>query len=157
MSWVNLRTVAATVLAIFAVWSHWYAYESGRSKVSADWAREKAVTQQAYIQEMERRNQKERGLQTQITQLQKDHQDENRAVSARYERIIAGLRKRPEARAPSGVPEGAAADVGCTGAGLARSDGEFLAGFAADAARLQTALNTCLGAYNQVRRQLNGE
>jgi hypothetical protein len=45
--------------------------------------------------------------------------------------------------------------VGCTGEGLARPDAEFLAGFAADAARLQAAYDSCRKAYEVVSNPQN--
>lgn len=99
---------------------------------------------EAHGKELVRAMEREITLKTAAAQLQKDRQDENRRITARYERELDGLRNRPEARASAGgVPEGTAAGVGCTGAGLARPDAAFLAGYAADAARLQTAVNEC--------------
>ena len=42
----------------------------------------------------------------------------------------------------------------CTGAGLSRGDAEFLARYAADAARTREALDQCVRQYDEVRRAL---
>lgn len=117
----------------------------------ADEARERA---EAHGKELVRAQDRQIALSTAAARLQKERQDENRRIVARYERELDGLRNRPEARADpdsGGVPEGAAAGVGCTGAGLARPDAAFLAGYAADAARLQTAVDECKARYNALK------
>lgn len=64
---------------------------------------------------------------------------------------LAGLRTRPE-RPSSEVPQTPRACAGSSGAELARGDGEFLAGYAADAAKLSAALDQCEAQYNQLRK-----
>lgn len=75
---------------------------------------------------------------------------EKNRIAADLRVALDGLRNRPERPASSGgaVPEGASDGVGCTGAGLARPDAEFLVGYAADAAGLQSALAACQSAYS---------
>lgn len=137
--------------------THLYAYRFGVDEVTARWNEERLLFERARNAQIENARRAEHRLQEELSQTRQEAADEKRRIAARYERTIAGLRQRPEARAPTGVPEGAAAGVGCTGAGLARPDGEFLARYAADAARLQSDLQTCVNAYNSVRRQVNGE
>ena len=137
--------------------THLYAYRFGVDEVTARWNEERLLFERSRNAQIENARRAEHRLQEELSQTRQEAADEKRRIAARYERTIAGLRQRPEARAPTGVPEGAAAGVGCTGAGLARPDGEFLARYAADAARLQADLQTCVNAYNSVRRQVNGE
>lgn len=132
------------------------AYDYGYSRAALKAAQTHTEVQKRQTAALAAARASEQKLQTKLAQTQQEANDENRRITARYERTIAGLRQRPETRAgSSGVPEGAAAGIGCTGTGLARPDGEFLAGYARDAARLETALKTCVAAYNSVRDQVN--
>jgi hypothetical protein len=97
--------------------------------------REKALTEALDKQRLERRREIDR-------------------ITAEYRRTLDSLRERPDRPSDGGVPEGAAAGVGCTGAGLAGPDAAFLAGYAADAARLQLALDQCKAAYDAVRQHM---
>lgn len=137
--------------------THAYMYRLGVDEVTARWNEERLLFERARNAQIENARRSEQTLQEELSKTRQEAADEKRRIAARYERTIAGLRQRPEARAPTGVPEGAAAGVGCTGAGLARNDGQFLARYAADAARLQSDLQTCVNAYNSARRQVNGE
>jgi hypothetical protein len=118
------------------------------------WTAEMQATIQAHAQEMAKARQTEQALQDKINQLTKEHRDETRRIAARHAAIVDGLRNRPETRAcASGVPEGASAGIGCTGAGLSRFDSEFLVWVASEADRTQAALRVCLQAYDSVRTQ----
>ena len=100
---------------------------------------------------------REQELQAQITAQQRNHRNEVARINARHAAALDGLRDRPERPDSGGVSEGADSGIGCTGAGLARGDASFLAGFAADAARTQAALDACIVAYDEVRRAVNGD
>jgi hypothetical protein len=101
--------------------------------------------------------QTEQALQKLVDQLRGAHQNEVNRIVSRYNADLERLRNRPEARSesPSGLPEGAASGVGCTGAGLSKPDAEFLSWYSASAARTQAALDACVHAYEQVREQSN--
>lgn len=80
--------------------------------------------------------------------------------NTRYDALAASLRNRPgrPATNTAGMPTGAGLGTGgCTGAGLARPDGEFLAWYAISTYRLQTALRSCKAQYDKVKRSYNGE
>jgi hypothetical protein len=126
------------------------------SAIQMKWDAERAATQAAHAEELLKARQQEQALQSAMNRLKQEKHREATRLANDYAAVINSLHDRPEARAGTGgVPEGAAAGVGCTGAGLAKRDGEFLARYGADAARLQLALNACQAAYNQVREQLN--
>lgn len=144
------------ILAALLV-THSYVYRLGANEVTARWNEDRLLFERSRNAQIENARRTEQGLQEELSKTRQEAANEKRRIAARYEHTIAELRQRPETRAPAGVPEGAAAGVGCTGAGLARPDGEFLARYAADAARLQADLQTCVNAYNSVRRQVNGE
>ena len=160
LTWKS-RIVVATVGFICVAVSLLYAHSSGRQYgmqvVQTLWTAEMQATIQAHAQEMAKARQTEQALQDKINQLTKEHRDETRRIAARHAAIVDGLRNRPETRAcASGVPEGASAGIGCTGAGLSRFDSEFLVWVASEADRTQAALGVCIRAYEEVRRALNG-
>lgn len=83
-------------------------------------------------------------------ELRKVKDAEIASINRKLNATVAGLRSRPER--PSGeVSSASPACAGSSGAQLARGDGEFLAGYAADAASLEAALKQCEAQYNQLR------
>ena len=143
-----------------AVAGYLHAYSMGKregvAETTARWTQERLALKQAQLEEVQRAVQIEHHLTEKIAKVQQEAVNEKNRIAAQYERTIAGLRNRPEARAgDSGVPQGAAPGAGCTGAGLARPDAGFLAGYAADAARLQSALSTCVGQYGALKQALD--
>lgn len=130
----------------------WINERAKHASTKAAHATEAQERTEAHNKELVRAQEREITLKTAAAQIQLESQNEKRRIAARYERELDGLRNRPEARADSGgVPEGAAAGVGCTGSGLARSDAAFLARYAADAAQLRAALEQCKAQYNALR------
>ena len=96
---------------------------------------------------------KEQAVQTRAAELQKEHNREIKTIRAEYERTINSLRERPD-RSVSNLSGPASTCSGVSGAELAKGDAEFLAGYAADAARLQSAVKQCEAQYNEVRSWL---
>jgi hypothetical protein len=92
----------------------------------------------------------EQAFQNKINKIQKEKVNANQIATTRYNALIDSLRSRPETRQDP-VPSDSGSSVGCTGAGLARGDAEFLAGYAADAARLQAAYESCRQAYEVIQ------
>lgn len=87
-----------------------------------------------------------------LAEAQEKRNVEVAQINRNHAAVVDGLRKRPERPAVSSkVPSAPAACVGTTGAELARGDAEFLAGYSADAAKLEAALNQCEAAYNALR------
>jgi hypothetical protein len=78
-------------------------------------------------------------------------------VDRRLDAALGELRKRPDRPAPSTNPGDPPACVGASGAQLAGRDAEFLERYAADAARLQIAVETCQARYDSLRTRLNGK
>lgn len=154
MSRTWLAAVAiVVVLALFGLSA--YSYRAGKAAVQQEWDKEKAAIAQAHMEEMQRARQREAELQATIDKQTEAYKNDLANITADYQRIVVWLRDRPAARAGAGgVPQGATAGVGCTGAGLSRGDAEFLAGYAADAARTRKALDQCVRQYEEVRRAL---
>lgn len=152
MSRTWLAAVAiVVVLALFGLSA--YSYRAGKAAVQQEWDKEKAAIAQAHLEEMQRARQREAELQAAIDKQTEGYKRDLENITADYQRIVVWLRDRPAARAGAGgVPQGATAGVGCTGAGLSRGDAEFLAGYAADAARTRKALDQCVRQYDEVRR-----
>ena len=158
----KLKTTAAiaTAFIMSVAGTAWYAYSSGKqsgmSETQTRWDAEVAAMALAQAAELERAMAKTAELQAQVEQITRSHRNEVNRIRREHSALVDSLRDRPEARAgDGGVPEGSAAGVGCTGAGLARPDAAFLAGFAADAARTQAALQACQRAYNEVMENIN--
>jgi hypothetical protein len=158
----NLKLLAAIGIAttISLAGTAWYAHskgkQSGMQQVQTLWIAERAAIQEAQAKEMEQARKREQALQAQVDQIRRSHRNEISRINRDHAALVDSLRDRPEARAgDSGVPEGAAAGVGCTGAGLSKPDSEFLVWLGREAARTQAALNACITAYDEVRRSLN--
>ncbi len=97
---------------------------------------------------------KERAYQLSIAQAQEKRNVEVATVNRKLNTALVELRRRPERTVTatrSEVPNAPTACAGTTGTELARGDAEFLAGYAADAARLEAELNKCEAAYNALR------
>lgn len=93
---------------------------------------------------------KEQGWQNTAEQIMRDKNAQIVATTRRLNNAIAGLRTRPERPTSSQMPSSPSTCFGLSGAELARGDGEFLAGYAADAARLEAALKQCEAQYNSI-------
>ena len=131
-------------------------YNAGKDSVQHKWDAEKIVMERQLQAEAEKARQIERDMQAQVNKIQREKINANQTATFRYNALIDSLRKRPEARQDP-VPSDSGSSVGCTGEGLARGDAEFLAGYAADAARLQAAYDACRQAYEVIHEQRSQE
>ncbi|MEN9885428.1 MAG: hypothetical protein RL758_6 [Pseudomonadota bacterium] len=139
-------------------WGYIVGQGHGRDKVQAAWDRQRAADAEARAAEQSKARQREHELQRQADQKLREKTHENAALARRAAALADSLRERPEARlAPADVPQAAGpAAAGCTGAGLARPDAEFLVRAFADAARLQLALDQCRAGYQAAKDSLDG-
>ena len=153
---MNPYFIAGTVLAVVCAYGtgHWQGDDAGQAKVQAKWDREKAKQMAEYAENMRLAREKEQALQQGADHLREEKDREIRNINARATALANSLRDRPDrSTTESGaVSDTAGACSGATGAQLARSDGEFLAGYAADAARLKAALDQCVKQYESLRR-----
>jgi hypothetical protein len=94
-------------------------------------------------------------MQKEVNRIQREKHDAVKVANSKYRTLVDSLRNRPEIRDTKRdtVPDSTGDVVGCTGAQLARPDAEFLAGYAADAERLQAAYNSCRQAYEVIHGQ----
>jgi hypothetical protein len=88
-------------------------------------------------------------LQESANKLQEAQNAKTETDRLRIAALAGELRNRPER--PAAVPATAGPTQNCSGAGLYRSDGEFLAWYATEAARVAAALERCEAQYNEVR------
>ena len=93
---------------------------------------------------------KEQTLQKAAEQAVRDKNAQIAATTRRLNNTIAGLRTRPERPTSSQMPTTTSSCFGLSGAELARGDGEFLARYSADAAKLRAALKQCETQYDSI-------
>jgi hypothetical protein len=158
----NLRLLALILTPILLVGFAWFGYsrgtQYGMSVVQNQWNQERAIQLAAQAEAEMKARQTEQALQAAINRIKQEKTREATRLANDYAAVLHSLHDRAEDRAGvGGVPEGATPGAGCTGQGLARPDATFLAGYGADAARLQLALNACQAAYDSVRREINRE
>lgn len=128
--------------------------ESGRAEVQQAWDKEKAEQYAAYAKAQEEARQKEQALQATADRLRREKDAEIRNINARATALANSLRDRAERSSQTGgMSTTSGSCSGATGAQLARGDAEFLAGYSADAARLQAALDQCVKQYNAARQK----
>lgn len=87
-----------------------------------------------------------------ISQAEQRRIDETAEIRTRYDATIAGLQQRANRKpASTGAVSSSAPNCqGSTGADLSRQDAVFLAGEAARADELRTALGACYKAYDSI-------
>lgn len=154
-----LVTIATAVLlsATMFGWGYLTGNSHGSKRVQQQWDHQMARTAEEMARQQAKAREAERQLQLEADRKLKEKDREIAALARRSAALADSLRDRPEARlAPADVPQAAGAAAGCTGAGLARPDAAFLVGFAADAARLQLALDQCRAGYQAAKQSLDG-
>lgn len=151
-AWVALAMVALLAGAGYQL--HHGGYLSGKAEVTAAWSLERASVAAQSLKLSEQSARETSTLQLQADQTLKAKDEKIRLLNSAVSAVVASLRDRTDRPAGGIVPEVASAGGGCTGAGLYRADGEFLAGEAAraDAQRLQ--LDACQTQYSSAREAL---
>jgi hypothetical protein len=128
-------------------------HQLGKAEVQQAWDKEKAEQYAAYAKAQEEARKKEQELQAQADQLRKESYEQIKDINARSDRLINSLRQRPERPTQTGsVSSTAESCSGASGKELASRDAIFLAGYSADAQRLQAALDTCIKQYETLRK-----
>ena len=150
--WVLLTFVLAIGAA--AGGGYYQGNTAGRAVIQQAWDKEKAEQYAAYAKGQEEARQREQEMQQAADKLRREKDAQIRDINARATALSNSLRDRQERPAKDGAMSGAARScAGASGAELAKGDGEFLAGYSADAARLQAALDQCVKQYNAVRQK----
>jgi hypothetical protein len=136
---------------------YWRGDEAGQAKVQQQWDQEKARLAEEYAKNLAEQREKERLAQAAADKTREQKDREIREANARNTALLNSLRDRPERPKDGGVSQNTGTCSAATGAQLARGDGEFLARYAADAARLQAELSACVRQYQEVKKLLNKE
>ena len=149
--WVLLTFVLAIGAA--AGGGYYQGNTAGRAVIQQAWDKEKAEQYAEYAKGQEAARAREQEMQAAADKLRREKDAEIQNINARATALANSLRDRPERPSKDGSMSGAARScAGASGAELAKGDGEFLAGYSADAARLQAALDQCIKQYNVVRQ-----
>ena len=150
--WVLLTLVLA--IAGAAGGGYYKGNSAGKAEVQAEWAKEKAEQYAEYAKGQEAARAREQEMQAAADTLRREKDAQIRDINARATALTNSLRDRQERPSKDGSMSGTARSCsGASGAELAKGDGEFLAGYSADAARLQAALDQCVKQYNAVRQK----
>lgn len=155
---MNPWVILAFVLAIGAAAGGGYykGNKAGKDEVQVEWAKEKAEQYAAYAKAQEEARAREQEMQAAADKLRREKDAQIKDINARATALTNSLRNRQERPAESSTVSSAARSCGgASGAELAKGDGEFLARYAADAARLQAALDQCVKQYNAARQKVN--
>lgn len=152
---MNPWFIAGAVIAVAVAGAGGYAKGTahGKAEVQAQWDQEKAKLALEYAAAQAAAREKEQQLQAQADQLREDANARIKDIDSRANKLVDSLRNRAERPATqAGAVSGATCPSGgASGKDLASGDAVFLARYAADAARLEAALDTCLKQYEAVR------
>lgn len=155
--WLILGAVLAIGAAAGA--SFFAGAESGRAEVQQKWDNQMRQLAEDRAKELELTREKEQNMQQAAENIRREKEREIQEISARATALSNSLRNRPERPERSSdkgtVPSTTPTCSGASGAELARRDGEFLAGYSADAAKLSKALEVCEAQYAKVREELS--
>ena len=153
---MNPWVILGFVLAIGAAagGGYYQGNTAGRAVIQQAWDKEKAEQYAEYAKGQEAARAREQEMQEAADKLRREKDAQIRDINARATALTNSMRDRQERPSKDGSMSGTARScVGASGAELAKGDGEFLAGYSADAARLQTALDQCVKQYNAVRQK----
>jgi hypothetical protein len=151
---MNPYFVAGAVIAVALAGAGGYIKGTahGKAEVQSAWDQERAKLAEEYAKAQAAAREKEQELQAQADQLRKESYEQIRDINARSDKLINSLRQRPERPTQTSAVSGATQSCGgASGAELASRDAIFLAGYSADAQRLQAALDTCVKQYEALR------
>ena len=159
-AFLNPWVILSLVLAIAGAFGGGYykGNSAGQAEVQQKWDKEKTEQFAAYAEAQEAARSREQDLQIQADRLREDKDAKIRDLNARATALTNSLRDRPSRTAPalstvSSTTGTSCPAVICTGAGLSKEDGEFLAGEAARADEARTLLKQCYEQYNAVRQK----
>lgn len=161
---VPVQMIAALSVAAALVAAYWGVYttgsKAGANTVKQQWDRDTASRAIRTAEQTMKHMQAERALQAHAAEQRKQKNAEINRIAAVHAAELDSLRNRPDMRAHDRPGEPASpteSGVGCTGAGLAKPDAAFLAGYAADAERLATDYKRCTALYDAAERALSSQ
>jgi hypothetical protein len=159
-AFLNPWVILTFVLALLGAYGggHYTGEKSGRAEIQQKWDKEKADQYADFAKRQEEARKTEREMQAEADRLRREKDAEIRNINARATALANSLRDRTERPAKgSGVSSTTGSCTGASGAELARGDGEFLAGYSTDAAKLAKALDICEQQYAAAKKKLNKE
>jgi len=157
------KWIAALVVILGLVFAGLYLHRTGYEKGyktaetegQLELAQFKEKIRTLLEEQMKNQREYELAVENRVAQIQKDKENEVKALSDRYNNLVISLRNRPTRAVPSPSPDKNPApsttDSGgarCTGRELSREDGEFLAREAYRADILRKALEACRNSYD---------
>lgn len=152
---MNPYFIAGAVIAVALAGGAGYVKGSaaGKAEVQAQWDQEKAKLALEYAAAQAAAREKEQALQAQADQLREDANARIKDIDSRANKLVDSLRQRPErSTTTAGAVSGATQSCsGASGSELDRRNGEFLAWYASDAAKLASALDQCIRQYEALR------
>lgn len=145
--------VIAAVIGFFGAWKvqNWR-YTSQIATIKAEHATVRQELATKLQQQEAAARQKETEWREAADKEREKNREKVRIADKRLSSTLGELRKRPERNDSvdaSKMSETSASCAGVSGAELARGDGEFLARYAADAAKVNAALKHCEAQYNE--------
>ena len=154
------RLIIAAVLALLLALAGWWAYNAvyarGAESVQVRWDAVELERAQQSAQVAADALQTTKALQAAADKQRKASHAQIAALNQSLAVALAGLQNRPARPDAGSVPGDAAAGAGCTGAGLFRTDAEFLTRESARADKLRIELAQCQTQYNAARAALTG-
>jgi len=159
MPWLNPTVIlVALVLTITSAGTGYiYGRSNGKAVVQQQWDRQAKEHADAVAAYEAAAREQESQMQAAIAVLQRENKHARKTIADRDAVLRERLRDRPDRDYDAQVSESSAPAVGVSGAELARRDGEFLAGYAADAAIVYQALKQCEVQYSRIQKLYLGE
>lgn len=128
----------------------------GAARIQQQWDKDAKKQSDAHAKALEELREKQQGLQKGADNEREERNKQLRDANARVAalaNIVRDKSDRPtQTSSVSGTANIGPTATGCTGAGLYRSDGEFLAGEAAAARTCQVYLKECRSNYERLTR-----
>jgi hypothetical protein len=150
-------TALAVIIAAGVAGAYGYmrGEESGRLQVQSKWDAERAELEAIHARDQQIAREREKLMQQTADRLRQEKDRETRDLNSRVTALNNSLRDRPSRTANpvspvSSTPSAGCAPSSCTGAGLSKEDGEFLAGEAARADELRLSLKQCQAQYQSL-------
>lgn len=156
---IGLKPITAAILALIVSLAMWMVYregvKAGRDEVTVEWQADRIAQARANAAAQLRAREREQTLRETIDHLRGEYGQKIQRITVERDALVRELRRRPERPAdyvpPTAAVAGAESAASCSGDQLYRSDGEFLAGLAADADVVRASLMECRQAYDAAK------
>lgn len=150
-------TALAVIIAAGVAGAYGYlrGEESGRLQVQSKWDAERAELESIHARDQQIAREREKLMQQTADRLRQEKDRDTRELNSRVTALTNSLRDRPsraanQVSAVSSTTSAGCAPAVCTGAGLSKEDGEFLAREAARGAEAVALLKQCQAQYQSL-------